>query len=44
MATISMVADDYVTTQQYTWEDYNEDYREDLVDKDLGIVRKINLK
>ena len=31
------------TDQQYTWEDYSEDYREELVDKDLGIVRKINL-
>ena len=30
--------------QQYTWDDYSEDYKEELNDKDLGIVRKINLK
>lgn len=48
MATISSVADDSASTdwiipkqfQQLIW----VDYREELVDKDLGIVRKINLK
>ena len=48
MATISSVADDSASTdwiipkrfQQPIW----VDYREEVVDKDLGIVRKINLK
>ena len=36
-------------SQEYTWDDYSEDYKEEdykeeLNDKDLGIVRKINLK
>ena len=52
MATISSVADDSASTdwivtnysQEYTWDDYSEDYKEELNDKDLGIVRKINLK
>lgn len=52
MATLSMVADDSASTdwivtnysQQDAWEDYSEDYKEELNDKDLGIVRKINLK
>ena len=52
IATISSVADDYISTdwivtnysQEYTWDDYSEDYKEELNDKDLGIVRKINLK
>ena len=29
--------------QQYTWDDYTE-VSEEIEDKDLGIVRKINLK
>ena len=29
--------------QQYTWDDYTE-VSEEIKDKDLGIVRKINLK
>ena len=52
MATISSVADDSASTdwivtnysQEYSWDDYSEDYKEELNDKDLGIVRKINLK
>ena len=52
MVTISSVADDSASTdwivtnysQEYTWDDYSEDYKEELNDKDLGIVRKINLK
>lgn len=52
IATINMVADDSASTdwiitnysQEYTWDDYSEDCREELNDKDLGIVRKINLK
>ena len=53
MATLSMVADnsastDWIVTnysQQDVWEDYwLERYWEELNDKDLGIVRKINLK
>ena len=51
MATISSVADDSASTdwivtnysQDYSWDDYSEDYKEELNDKDLGIVRKINL-
>ena len=52
MATISSVADDSASTdwivtnysQEYSWDDYLEDYKEELNDKDLGMVRKINLK
>lgn len=54
MATISSVADDSASTdwygevakgpQQHTWEELLVNYWEELVDKDLGIVRKINLK
>ena len=52
MATISSVADDSASTDwivtnyshEYSWDDYSEDYKEELNDKDLGIVRKINLK
>lgn len=53
MATISSVADDSASTdwivtkwsKEYTWDDYwLEDCKEELNDKDLGIVRKINLK
>ena len=54
LATVSMVADDNASNalydivtngpQQYSWDDYSEDYKEELNDKDLGIVRKINLK
>ena len=52
MATISSVSDDSASTdwivtnysQEYSWDDYSEDYKEELNDKDLGIVRKINLK
>ena len=52
MATISSVADDSASTdwigtndsQEYSWDGYSEDYKEELNDKDLGIVRKINLK
>ena len=54
MATLSMVADDSASTdwynqvvkgpQQYTWDDYwLKNYWEEIKDKDLGIVRKINL-
>ena len=51
MTTISSVADDSASTdwivtnysQEYSWDDYSEDYKEELNDKDLGIVRKINL-
>lgn len=52
MTTISSVADDSASTdwlvtnysQDYSWDDYSEDCKEELNDKDLGIVRKINLK
>lgn len=55
MATISSVADDSASTdwygevakgpQQHTWDDYwLVNYWEELNDKDLGMVRKINLK
>ena len=53
MATISSVAADSASTdwivtnysQQDAWDDYwLERYWEELNDKDLGIVRKINLK
>ncbi len=53
MATISSVADDSASTdwiitkqfQQPIWYDYwLVNYWEELNDKDLGIVRKINLK
>ena len=55
LATVSMVADDNASNalydivpngpQQYTWDDYwLENFWEELKDKDLGIVRKINLK
>lgn len=52
MATLSMVADDSASTdwiitkqfQQPICIDYEELNDEDLNDKDLGIVRKINLK
>ena len=53
MATISSVADDSASTnwivtnysQYYTWDDYwLENFWEEIKDKDLGIVRKINLK
>ena len=35
---------DSIKDQHYTWEDCSEVYRVELNDKDLGIVRKINLK
>ena len=52
IATLSMVAADHLSTdwtvtnqfQQPIWIDYREEYKEELNDKDLGIVRKINLK
>ena len=53
MATISSVADDSVSTdwivtnysQEYSWDDYwLGNFWEEIKDKDLGIVRKINLK
>ena len=53
MATISSVADDSASTnwivtnysQEYAWDDYwLENFWEEIKDKDLGIVRKINLK
>ena len=53
MATISSVADDSASTdwivtnysQEYSWDDYwLGNFWEEIKDKDLGIVRKINLK
>ena len=48
MATISSVADDSASTDWVISKQFQQpiwvDYREELVDKDLGIVRKINLK
>ena len=52
MAEFSSVAADHLSSnwivtnysQQNAWEGYWEDYKEELNDKDLGIVRKINLK
>ena len=55
LATVSMVADDNASNalydivtnepQQYTWDDYwLGNFWEEIKDKDLGIVRKINLK
>ena len=48
MATISSVADDSASTDWIIHKQFQQpiwiDYREELVDKDLGIVRKINLK
>lgn len=52
MATLSMVAYDSASTdwiipnqfRQPIYVYYSEDYKEELNDKDLGIVRKINLK
>ena len=29
--------------QEYTWDDYNEEIQDEIEDKDLGLVRKINL-
>lgn len=50
-AALSMVSDDHNMTdwlitnkvQQYTWDDYNEELKEEIEDNDLGLVRKINL-
>lgn len=50
MAAFSNVAADHLSTnwivpnkdQQYTWDDYTEESKE-IEDKDLGLVRKINL-
>lgn len=48
MATISSVTDDSASTDWIIPKQFQQpiwvDYREELVDKDLGIVRKINLK
>ena len=41
-ATADWIVTNY--SQEYSWDDYSEDYKEELNDKDLGIVRKINLK
>ena len=29
--------------QQYTWDDYNGELKEEIEDNDLGLVRKLNL-
>ena len=48
IATISSKADDYTSTDWIVTKKFQQPiwvvYREELVDKDLGIVRKINLK
>ena len=48
MATMISVADDSASTDWIIPKQFQQpiwvDYREELVDKDLGIVRKINLK
>ena len=47
IATISSVADDSASTDWIVTKQYQQpiwvDYKEELVDKDLGIVRKIKL-